>query len=57
MDEWLLMEGHRCRGAWFLTHFTIPPNGFKAGWPDAQNRATKEAPFLLRGDFDQDLSL
>jgi len=50
MDEWLFMEGHRCRGPWFMTHFTLPPEQFQSRMARCPKKATKDAHFLLRGD-------
>jgi hypothetical protein len=57
MDEWLFMEGHRCRGPWFMTHFTVPGNSFKVGLPGDQNTPRRQPIFCWVGTFDKDLSL
>jgi hypothetical protein len=40
-----------------MTHFTVPRNILKVGWPDAQNTQRRGPIFCCVGTFDKDLGL
>jgi hypothetical protein len=41
--------GASLQGLWFMTHFTVPRNILKVGWPDAQNTQRRRAIFAAWG--------
>jgi hypothetical protein len=40
-----------------MSHFTVPRNSFKAGWPEVQNTQRRRTHYFCVGAIDKDLSL
>jgi hypothetical protein len=40
-----------------MTHFTVPRNSFKVGWPELQNTQRRRPIFCCVGAIDKDLRL